>query len=187
MNTRIISFLISLALFLSTENFLSATGVLSSFSDLIQESQAVVVGEVLDQKSFSDNDKIYTAYRVQIKDDIVDSLSTQEITVVVPGGVYGDIGQYYSIAPTIKPSEEALFFLKESHFYDAFEITDFVAGKYDIINYEGTKLIFNESLIDYFSQGIELSKEQQFKQMRENSQFHLETFKKQIQQEWNKK
>jgi hypothetical protein len=185
MKRRIITELAILGFFISSQTLLFATGVITDFSSLIHNSQAVVVGVVTDHTSFMKKGKVFTQYTIGIEDDIVATLNQSEITVIVPGGKYGNVGQEISIAPDIRSNERALFFLQTIEGYsDAFWITDFVGGKFDIISTENIDLISNDALFNYLYGDREVSEMQKFKLIREDSRFNLEHFKEEIKNAW---
>ena len=93
----------------------AAIAVPASVEDLARSSDAVVRGRVSKVSSqwSSDHRRIFTQAEVETSSVWRGSAPTR-VTVVVPGGVVGDIGQRVDGSPTFSQGEEVALFLERA-------------------------------------------------------------------------
>jgi hypothetical protein len=83
---------------------------------LTQDSDLVVLGEVIEVESFWNRDKtlIFTRAQVYVYDRVKGDAETfpTKVTVEYVGGLVGEVGLRVSDAPVLKPDETVVLFLK---------------------------------------------------------------------------
>jgi len=86
-----------------------------SLQELTQAADSIVVGTVTEQSSYwnKEHTKIYTSVVLSVEDNIKGEPATGSVTVIVPGGTVGEIGEWVSDAATFNQGEKAVVFLKK--------------------------------------------------------------------------
>ena len=94
---------------------MAATAVPVSVEDLARGSDAVIRGRVVKQSSHwsSDHRRILTDVEVETS-SVWRGSAPSHVTVVVPGGVVGDVGQRVDGAPTLSDGEDVALFLEKA-------------------------------------------------------------------------
>lgn len=81
---------------------------------LAQDADVIVVGQVISVESFWVGQRIKTRARVAVEQGLKGVKGGQQVTVEVPGGGVGDIGQKVPGAPTFSEGESVVLFLTGS-------------------------------------------------------------------------
>src|SRR5512142_702760 len=94
---------------------MAAVAVPVSVEDLARGSDAVIRGRVAKQSSHwsSDHRRILTDVEVETS-SVWRGSAPSRVTVVVPGGVVGDIGQRVDGAPALSDGEDVALFLEKA-------------------------------------------------------------------------
>lgn len=94
---------------------MAAVAVPVSVEDLARGSDAVIRGRVVKQSSHwsSDHRRILTDVEVETS-SVWRGSAPSRVTVVVPGGVVGDVGQRADGAPTLSDGEDVALFLEKA-------------------------------------------------------------------------
>lgn len=89
-----------------------------SLSEMVQKSDLIVVGEVLDNQpsrwgtnSWGD-ELIYTDYTIAVTDTVKGAVK-QEVTVTLEGGTVGDVSLTADHMPTFNKGERVVLFLRD--------------------------------------------------------------------------
>ncbi|MBI1748006.1 MAG: hypothetical protein HYR55_15670 [Acidobacteria bacterium] len=95
----------------------AAVMVRLSLSDLVEKSDLVIVGEVLETQSYWGinswgDELIYTDVTVVVT-DALKGAHQQEVVVTIEGGQVGDIGLEPTHMPTFAKGEKAVLFLQQ--------------------------------------------------------------------------
>ena len=82
--------------------------------ELVRESDVIVVGSVGALKSEwnADRSRIQTVVTINISETVKGAAQGGTLTVVVPGGEVGDVGEWYSHTPRFQDTEEVVVFAK---------------------------------------------------------------------------
>ncbi len=108
----------------------AATVLRSSVEDLARGSEAVVRGRVEGRASRWEGGKIVTDVVIAPR-EIWRGAAPARVTVVVPGGQVGGIGQRVAGAPSFSPGEDAVVFLARAK-DGRFRVNGFGQGKYRV-------------------------------------------------------
>jgi hypothetical protein len=113
---------------------LAALAVPASVEDLARASDTVVRGRVVKVSArwSSDGKRISTYAEVEPAGVWRGSAPTR-VTVVVPGGVVGDIGQRVDGAPTFSEGEDVVVFLAQAG-ATAFRVQGLAQGKFAVVD-----------------------------------------------------
>jgi len=108
-----------------------------STKELTKQAGAVVRGRVIDMKSEWDPEKrfIWTLVSISVSKSIKgEKLENQTVTVKIPGGIVGDVGQVTEDAPIFKKGEDVLLFLSPEVYRGKklFRITGKFQGKHTV-------------------------------------------------------
>jgi len=130
MNLRTVVALVALAL---ARPSLAALAVPASVEDLARTSDAVVRGRVASVSSRLSNDgrRILTYVEVEASSTWQGAVP-QRITVVVPGGVVGNIGQRVEGSPAFSQDEQVVLFL--SKLGSTFRVRGLAQGKFSVVS-----------------------------------------------------
>ena len=110
----------------------AALAVPASVEDLARSSQAVVRGRVakLTSRWSEDQRRIFTYVEIA-PSSVWRGAPPSRVTVLVPGGVVGPIGQRVDGAPTFAKDEDVVVFLSEAE-AGAFRVTGLAQGKFKV-------------------------------------------------------
>jgi hypothetical protein len=147
------------ATFLGTN---SATALMLEMSptELTQQAEAIVRGQVKDKKSEWDPERrfIWTLVTISVSHSIKGkSPEKQDVVVKIPGGEVGDIGQKTEDAPVFTTGEEVLLFLQPEVYRSkiVFRVTGNFQGKHTI---KDNMLIEKKMPVETFLGQIEKAK-----------------------------
>lgn len=117
----------------SSESVMVSTGGLMEKLDLealTSMGQVILVGKVeaLQSRWNDDRSLILTDVRLSVEQVVKGSADQKEITVVVPGGQVGDVGQTVSAVPRFAEGERVLLFLERDE-KGAFQVVGGLQGK----------------------------------------------------------
>lgn len=121
----LISFLI-----IPLHNLISQTN-LSELKYLSQNSDAIVTGKVVNQKSYWNKDKsrILTRAEIQISESLKGADGVNQISVNYLGGEVDGVGELYTHSVTLENNEEVLLFIKKDKDDTAYKIFEGESGK----------------------------------------------------------
>jgi hypothetical protein len=125
-----------------------------SLEQLTNESDAVVVGKVAALASEWNDSKsrIQTRVTIAVDQNVKGDASMRSITVLVPGGEVGSVGEVYSHSPRFLRDEAVVVFAKKSAegFY---QVSEGTKGKYTIIKDEtsGASIVAGASSLESFT------------------------------------
>lgn len=87
----------------------------SELKYLAKNSDAIITGKVVQQKSQWNEDKtrIYTNATLDVEEYIKGKINKRSITVKYPGGEVGEVGELYTHVATLSNDEEVLLFVKK--------------------------------------------------------------------------
>jgi hypothetical protein len=110
----------------------AAVAVPASVEDLARSSQAVVRGRVarLASRWSDDQRRIFTFVEIDAS-SVWRGAPPARVTVMVPGGVVGPIGQRVDGAPAFATGEEVVVFLSEAE-AGTFRVTGLAQGKFRV-------------------------------------------------------
>jgi hypothetical protein len=111
--------------------------VQTSMERLTQESDAVVVGKVASLSSEWNETKtrIQTRVTIAVDQSVKGDASMTEMTIVIPGGEVGGIGEVYSHAPRFLRDEAVVVFAKKSSTGD-YRVSNGSQGKFTVLKDE---------------------------------------------------
>jgi hypothetical protein len=110
----------------------AALAVPASVEDLARSSQAVVRGRVTSVTSrWSDDQRRIFTYVDITPSSVWRGAPPARVTVIVPGGIVGPIGQRVDGAPAFTKGEEVVVFLAEAE-ERAFRVTGLAQGKFSV-------------------------------------------------------
>lgn len=161
-----LSFMFSLLLVSS----LSAIMIPLSTTQLRQDADVVVIGQVMELKSYWDNEEtvIFTRARLKLDKMISGSLPVPEVIVEYPGGTVGEMTMGCSDQPSFQVGERVLVFLKaqpsfnEERFssQECYQVIGAAQGVYHIDNHhiarKGGFSIFEPDLHPAVEPGVSL-------------------------------
>jgi len=175
--------------FLNAENLIFASGSRTDLATLVQESQAVAIGTLINHTSYkSIKNMIFTEYKFKIEEDIAGTIMSKEISVVLPGGIYEGIGQHFSIVPEMRDNERALLFLTSIEDYvNTYTITNLRSGKFDLYTYETPDGILYDSVPFDYEYVEEYPGIQKFQRIKGHDEALVEDFKEVIKKLWSTK
>ena len=112
----------------------AAVAVPASVEELARTSDAVVHGRVrsVGARWSSDGRRIFTRVEVEVATVLLGSAPSR-LTVVVPGGVVGDLGQRVDGAAAFAGHEEVVVFLERTD-GSAFRVRGLAQGKFSVAN-----------------------------------------------------
>jgi hypothetical protein len=118
---------------LGTASALAAVAIPATVEDLARSSDAVVRGHIVKVSAqwSGDGRRISTSAEVETT-SIWRGNTPRRLTVVVPGGVVGNIGQRVDGSPRFSEREDVVLFLAKSG--DAFLVRGLGQGKFSIVN-----------------------------------------------------
>ena len=96
-----------------------------SLSDLVQQSDTIIKGNVVSMQSKEVTDQrgthIYTMVTLAVSSKVKGTLAGQTLTIELPGGTVGDLTEAVSDTPMIGKGEEAVLFLKNGALVGGFQ------------------------------------------------------------------
>jgi hypothetical protein len=125
-----------------------------SLEQLTRESDAVVVGKVaaLASEWNESKSRIQTRVTIAVDQSVKGDASVRSITVLVPGGEVGSVGEVYSHSPRFLRDEAVVVFAKKSTagFY---QVSEGSQGKFTITKDEtsGVPIVAGASSLDSFT------------------------------------
>ena len=83
--------------------------------ELTTDADSIIVGTVVERTSGwnDEHTRIYTSVVVSVEESLKGEVSQDSITITVPGGEVGEIGQWVSHVPSFDRGERAVLFLKK--------------------------------------------------------------------------
>lgn len=113
----------------------------SELKTKVAQSDMIITGKVIEQKSVWNSDKsgIYTFVTIRVDDLLKGAEYQSEIIVKHPGGEVGNVGEVYSHIPTFRNDEEVLVFLKKSSLDGSMRVFGGDEGKYSFFEDKLTK------------------------------------------------
>lgn len=129
-----------------------------NFTDqLSQDADVIVVGKVgkLAAEWNADKSRIQTRVTITVSDVLKGNGATQTISVVVPGGEVGGVGEWYSHSPRFVNSEDVVVFAKKDR-RGVLRVASGQQGKFTITKDEvtGSKVIPNVGTLAQFTSNI---------------------------------
>ncbi len=160
------SLFILLTIILSSQNFYSQVLVDQNnekqIKQLTKSSDLIIVGKVLSKKSFWNHDKsrIFTDVSIEAE-EYLKGKSSPNITITVPGGEIGEIGELYTHMPKFDDEEEMILFAQKDK-KNQLRVTEGELGKIRLITNKetGQKFTASKKRVDDFKKEIRLFSEQ---------------------------
>ena len=125
---------------------------------LTQSSEIVLIGKVSSRESFWNEDKSRIFTKVNIEaEEYLKGTSSPTITITVPGGEIGEVGELYTHLPRFNDQEELLLFAKKNR-SNQYIVAGGELGKIRIIRDEisGKKLTASKKSIETLKNEIRL-------------------------------
>lgn len=159
------SLFIILIIVLSSQSFFSQILVDKNnekqVKHLTQSSDLIIVGKVVSKKSFWNDDKsrIFTNVSIEAK-EYLKGKSSPNVTIKVPGGEIGEIGELYTHMPKFDDNEEMILFTKRNK-KNQLIVTGGELGKIRLIKDEktGKKFTPSRKSVEEFKNEIRLYSE----------------------------
>lgn len=105
--------------------------------ELVAANRTIVVGQVVDARSYWNKDKgfILTDVRIAVNDVLKGRLQDQEITITVMGGRVGELTTLILGGPELMPGKSYLLFLNEENLPGkrATTVRDLCQGAFDLV------------------------------------------------------
>jgi len=125
--------LMALVVLLASGPALAALAVPASVEELARSSDAVVRGRVVKVAArWSSDGKRFSTYAEVEPSSVWRGSAPPRVTVVVPGGVVGNIGQRVDGAPAFAEGEEVVLFVAAAG--PAFRVQGLAQGKFAVVN-----------------------------------------------------
>jgi hypothetical protein len=125
-----------------------------SIEKLSQESDAVVVGRVAGLASEWNESKtrIQTRVTISVDQNVKGDPSMKSMTVLVPGGEVGGVGEVYSHAPKFKNDESVIVFAKKAK-QGYYQLSEGTQGKYSVLKDEvsGRLMVAGANTLEAFT------------------------------------
>lgn len=98
---------------------------------ITENSDAIITGKVIDQKSEwnSDKTRIFTKVNIKVDEFLKGSAHQSTIIVIHPGGEVGEVGEIYSHVPGFFDNENVLLFLQKSEDNNSYKVMEGESGK----------------------------------------------------------
>lgn len=98
---------------------------------ITENSDAIITGKVIDQKSEwnSDKTRIFTKVNIKVDEFLKGSAHQSNIIVIHPGGEVGEVGEVYSHVPGFYDNENVLLFLQKSEDNNSYKVMEGESGK----------------------------------------------------------
>lgn len=98
---------------------------------ITENSDAIITGKVIDQKSEwnSDKTRIFTKVNIKVDEFLKGSAHQSNIIVIHPGGEVGEVGEIYSHVPGFFDNENVLLFLQKSEDNNSYKVMEGESGK----------------------------------------------------------
>ncbi len=123
-------------------------------AQLIRDSEVIVVGTVGSLRSEwnADKTRIQTVVTIRVDETIKGAVEDGALTVVIPGGEVGEVGEWYSHSVRFKDTEEVVVFAKKDK-QGVLRVTDGEHGKFLVEKgaKAGSKIIPNLGALDEFT------------------------------------
>lgn len=141
-------------------NSLQATdttlAVALSLEDMVNQSDVIAIGNVLDTKSVWIDRSLVTLATVAVSESLKGAPG-ETLTVVLPGGVDVNrkvpVAMTYPGAPRLTPGENAFLFLNSDSEVGGYNIAGFAQGKFSIVNDEDGEPMVSRDLRQVSLQG----------------------------------
>jgi hypothetical protein len=125
-----------LAIAASTASAGATTLIRAGLDDLVAANRAVVVGEVVDAKSYWNADHTFILTDVRLRlDDVLKGNASRELTVTLLGGSVGDLTTLIVGGPELIPGRSYVLFLNEEKLPGlerALTVRDLSQGVFDV-------------------------------------------------------
>ncbi len=121
---------------------------------LVRDSEVIVVGTVGSLKSEwnADRTRIQTVVSISVDETIKGAVDGGSLSVVIPGGEVGEVGEWYSHSVRFKDAEEVVVFAKKDR-QGVLRVTDGEHGKFLVEKgaKAGSRIIPNLGALDEFT------------------------------------
>jgi hypothetical protein len=125
-----------------------------SIEKLSQESDAVVIGRVAGLTSEWNESKtrIQTRVTISVDQNVKGDGAMKSMTVLIPGGEVGGIGEVYSHAPKFKNDENVIVFAKKAK-QGYYQVSEGAQGKYSVVKDEvsGRLMVAGANTLEAFT------------------------------------
>lgn len=123
-------------------------------AQLVRDSEVIVVGTVGSLRSEwnADKTRIQTVVTIRVDETIKGAVDAGALTVVIPGGEVGEVGEWYSHSVRFKDAEEVVVFAKKDR-QGVLRVTDGEHGKFLVEKDPkgGSKIIPNLGALEEFT------------------------------------
>jgi hypothetical protein len=128
-----------------------------SLDDMVDQSDVIAIGNVLDTKSVWVDGTLVTLATVSVSETLKGAESVS-LTVVLPGGIDANrqipVAVSYPGAPRLTPGENAFLFLNSDVDYGlGYNVAGFAQGKFSIVNDEEGEPVVSRDLTRMTLQG----------------------------------
>ena len=127
-----------------------------SLEDMVNQSDVIAIGNVLDTKSVWIDRSLVTLATVAVSESLKGAPG-ETLTVVLPGGVDANrkvpVAMTYPGAPRLTPGENAFLFLSSDSEAGGYNIAGFAQGKFSIVNDEEGEPMVSRDLRQMSLQG----------------------------------
>lgn len=128
-----------------------------SLDDMVDQSDVIAIGNVLDTKSVWVDGTLVTLATVSVSETLKGA-GSESLTVVLPGGIDANrqipVAVSYPGAPRLTPGENAFLFLNSDVDYGlGYNVAGFAQGKFSIVNDEDGEPVVSRDLTRMTLQG----------------------------------
>lgn len=127
-----------------------------SLEDMVNQSDVIAIGNVLDTKSVWMDRSLVTLATVSVSESLKGAPG-ETLTVVLPGGVDANrkvpVAMTYPGAPRLTPGENAFLFLSSDSEVGGYNIAGFAQGKFSIVDDEDGEPMVSRDLRQMSLQG----------------------------------
>lgn len=129
-------------------------------AQLVRDSEVIVVGTVGSLRSEwnADKTRIQTVVTIRVDETIKGAVDAGSLTVVIPGGEVGEVGEWYSHSVRFKDAEEVVVFAKKD-IRGVLRVTDGEQGKFLVEKdpKDGSRIIPNLGPLEEFATQVKQS------------------------------
>ena len=129
-------------------------------AQLVRDSEVIVVGTVGSLRSEwnADKTRIQTVVTIRVDETIMGAVDAGALTVVIPGGEVGEVGEWYSHSVRFKDAEEVVVFAKKDR-QGVLRVTGGEHGKFLVEKdlKAGSKIIPNLGTLEEFTTQVKQS------------------------------
>lgn len=134
----------------------STLAVALSLEDMVNQSDVIAIGNVLDTRSVWIDRSLVTIANVQVSESLKGQPG-DTLTVVLPGGVDANrkfpVAMTYPGAPRLSPGENTFLFLTADGDVGGYTVAGFAQGKFSIVNDENGEPMVSRDLTQMSLQG----------------------------------